>query len=78
MVVCDHSRKRDTQANGISNSRIFSPYDNNTTSILDRKQKRINGTGRKAKRSQAGHHSYLLASEPIPRSDELLPIFLEV
>jgi len=24
VVVCDHSRKRDTQANGISNSRIFS------------------------------------------------------
>ena len=50
----------------------------NTTSILDYKQKRINRTGRKAKRSQAGHQSYLLASEPIPRFDDLLPIFLEV
>ena len=51
---------------------------NNTMSILDYKQKRIDRTGRKAKRSQAGHQSYLLASEPIPRSDDLLPIFLEI
>ena len=51
---------------------------NNTMSILDFKQKRINPTGRKAKCSQAGHQSNLLASEPIARSDELLLIFLEI
>jgi hypothetical protein len=48
---------------------------NKTMSALDYRQRRINRTGRKAKRSQAGHQSYLLAA--IPRSDELLPIFLE-
>jgi hypothetical protein len=47
-------------------------------SALDYKQKRINRTGRKAKSSQAGYHSYLLASELIPRFDDLFPIFLEV
>jgi hypothetical protein len=51
---------------------------NITMSILDFKQKRINCTRRKAKRSQAGYHSYLLAGELIPRFDDLLPIFLEV
>ena len=51
---------------------------NSMMSILDYKQKSIKRTGRKAKRFQAGHQSYLLASEPIPKSDELLPIFLEV
>ena len=47
-------------------------------SIVDYKQRRFNRTGRKAKRSQAGYQSYPLASKPIPGSDELLPIFLDV
>ena len=52
---------------------------NNTMSMLcDFKQKRINCTGREDKRFQACYHSYLLASEFIPRFDDLLLIFLEV
>jgi hypothetical protein len=51
---------------------------NKTMSILNYKQKKIISTGRKAKRFQAGHQSYLVASESIPRSDEFLLIFLEV